>query len=435
MSSGAESTTGIAGSSPQRKSRAGKLLQSGIIFSAISFLTGLGNLAFQIVLGHNLHSPGQFSKANGVINAIIPLLGLVPSVAVMAVTHYIAHFNAIGDATRLQELLAGCRKFLFRLTVFGSILAIVAVKPLSSFFNLTSTTMLLLTIIYTLISLWTSLATALCQGLAWFNRLALIAFVAMLLRLVFGYVATLKWPYPEMSVLASVFSFLAYLILFHWKKDLSPPKQPVTSTKLWNHEFILYLVVTGAFIVGNYCFSLSDLLVMQKYFSDTASGDAYTAAERLAVSLPITVTPLLTVLFTNRSVEHSASALREQFKLLGVFAAGLIFGAVCLYFLRHFCLHLLGKDVPGAADMIQHLAVSMIFVGLLQAVGTWALASRWSKISLLFGALGLSYTAIIFTVGKTPDTLLHIMPLVTGSAFVILLLVWVVAMRRHKPVA
>jgi len=32
-------------------SRTGNLLRNGIIFSAISFVTGLGNLAFQGVLG------------------------------------------------------------------------------------------------------------------------------------------------------------------------------------------------------------------------------------------------------------------------------------------------------------------------------------------------------------------------------------------------
>ena len=85
--------------------------------------------------------------------------------------------------------------------------------------------------------------------------------------------------------------------------------------------------------------------------------------------------------------------------------------------------------------MISHLAVTMIFVGLLQAMGTWALASRWSKISLLYGALGLGYTTLILLLGKTPAALLQIMPVAAGVAFLILLTVWIGAMRRHKPVA
>jgi len=413
-------------------SRAGKLLQSGIIYSAINFLTGLGNLAFQSVLGNHLQSQGQYSHANSAINGFMPLLGLPPQVAIFAVTHYIAHFNAIGDTARLQGLLAGSRKFLFHLTLVGSFVAIIAIKPLSIFFHYSSSLMLV-TLICTLLGLWTTLATALCQGLAWFKRLALIGLLAMILRVTFGYFVTLKWPTPETAVMASSFAVLAYLVLLVWRKDLALPKNTV-ATSPWNREFVLYLVVSTAFVVGNYCFSLSDLLVMQRNFAGP-DPDAYTAAERFAISLPITVAPLLTVLFTNRSVEHTAAALGAQLKLICLYATGLIFGAVCLYLARHLCLKLIGKDTPEAAAMIGHLSLAMIFVGLLQAVGTWALASRWTRISLLYGALGIGYSALILLTGKTPDALLKTMPIATGAAFLILFVVWLTAMRRHKPVA
>jgi O-antigen/teichoic acid export membrane protein len=413
-------------------SRAGKLLQSGIIYSAINFLTGLGNMAFQAVMGRHLSTQGQYAEANSVINGFMPLLSLPPQLAIMAVTHYIAHFNAIGDTARLQGLLAGCRKFLFHLTIVGSILAVIAIKPLSDFFHY-KTSLMLVTLVCTLLGLWTALITALCQGLAWFKRLALIGFIGVLLRLGFGWLATLRWPTQEMTVLASTFALFAYLILWFWRKDLKVSKQTVAASP-WNHEFVLYLTLSAAFVVGNYCFSQGDLLVMQRYFVKTPSGDAYTAAERLAISLPITVAPLLTVLFTNRSVAHSADALREQLKLLGLFAGGLIFGAVCLYFARHLCLRILHKDSEEAAEMIQHLSVAMIFVGLLQAIGTWALASRWSRIALLYGGLGLGYWVLLLFMGTTSIALLQIMPVAAGVAFVILLTVWIIAMRRHKPV-
>lgn len=414
-------------------SGAKKLIQSGLIFSAINFLTGLGNLGFQIVMGHLLKSPGQYSHTNSAINAFMPLLGLPPHVAIMAVTHYVAHYHAIGDIPRLQGLLAGCRKFLLHLTIFGSILAIIVAKPLSIFFNYTPSLMIV-SLICAILGLWTSLATALCQGLSWFKRLAAIGFMVMVLRVSLSYIAATRWPYEESFVIASTLALFAYLILLYWKKDMALPKQTVAISP-WNHEFVLYLTVSAAFVVGNYCFSLSDLLVMQKYFSTTDSGDAYAAAERLAFSLPTTVAPLLTVLFTNRSVAHSADALRNQMKLIGLYAVGLIFGAVCLFALRHLCLRLLHKDSPEAAEMVEYLSMTMIFVGLLQAVGTWALASRWSKISLLYGALGIGYTALILVVGTTPDALLKTMPLAAGISFVVLFLVWFIAMRRHKPVA
>jgi len=232
-------------------------------------------------------------------------------------------------------------------------------------------------------------------------------------------------------VVAAIFSLTAYLILLFWRRDLAMPTQtPVTSP--WNREFIDFLIVSAALVVGNYCFSLSDLLVMQCNFP---RNDAYTAAERLGFALPSTVGPLLTVLFTNRSAARTTDAFRAQMKLIALYAAGLVFGAVCLCLLRHLCLKILHKDSPEAAEMIRPLAFTMVFVGLLQAMGTWALASRWRKIALLYGALGLAYTIWNLMVGKTSAALLATMPLAAGIAFVLLFAVWFITLRRHQPVA
>ena len=192
----------------------------------------------------------------------------------------------------------------------------------------------------------------------------------------------------ETAVLASAFIVLANLVLFFWKKDF-PPRQLKTASP-WNREFVQFFVVSAACIGGGYFFTQGDQLVAQRYFSPI-DRDAYAAAERLAVALPVTVGPLLTVLFTHRSGDHTGNALREQFKLLGLYALGLAGGAIALVLLKTFCLKLLGRDTPEAAAMINPLAITMVFVGLLQAFAIWALASRWLKITLLYGGLGLAY--------------------------------------------
>lgn len=408
--------------------RAGKLLQSGLIFSTISFLTGLGNFVFQGVMGRHLKASGDYGNANSALNGFMPLLGLLPSVAIFAVTHYIAHFNASGDSARLQGLLLGCRKFLFRLTIAGSALAVILVKPLSVFFHYNESLMLV-TLVCTLLGLWAALATALCQGLAWFKRLALIGFLVMTLRVLFGWFVTLKWPSAETAVLATGFSLLAYLVLLFWKKNLSLHGTPVSP---WNHEFTQYIVVSTAFVVGSYCFTQGDLLVMQHYFSG-GDRDAYATAERLAFALPSTVSPLLTVLFTSRSGERIGSAVREQFKLLGLYVIGLAVGVTGLLLLRGFCVKLiLGAPSPEATAMIGRLATTMAFASLLQALGTWSLASRWKKTSLFFGALGLAYWLTLLIIGKSPTDLLRVMPVVAGIAFGALFVVWFVAMRSGK---
>ena len=413
------------------RSRAGSLLQSGLIFSAINFVSGLGNLAFQGVMGRHLNGQGQYGNANSALGGFMPLLGLLPGVATFAVTHYIAHFQACGDHARLQGLLAGCRNFLFRFTVAGSLLALIAVKPLSDFFHFDQSLMLV-SLGCTLFGLWGSFAVALCQGLGWFKRLALIGLLTVALRFAFGWFVTLKWPSAETAVLATGFALLANLVLLCWRKDLTLHSAPVSP---WNREFVLYFVLSAACVGGSYCFFQGDLLVAKKFFSEQDL-DAYTAAGQLARALPMTVGPLLTVLFTSRSGQRAGSIVAEQLKLLVIYTAGLLCGAAGLFMLRGFCVKLIfGHPLPAAEAMIVQLAIAMVFVGLLQSLAYWALASRWTKISLLYGALGLGYWLVLLILGKTPGTLLPAMAVTSGIAFVILLASWLATMRRHRPAA
>ncbi|MGD0206030.1 MAG: hypothetical protein ABSC89_00250 [Verrucomicrobiota bacterium] len=403
-----------------------KLLQSGVIFTVISFVTSLGHLVFQAIMGRHLTGSGEFGNANSALGGLMTLLGLLPAVAIFAVTHYIAHFNACGDSARLQGLLLGCRRSLFRFTLAGSVLAVIVVKPLSDFFHY-SESLMLVTLGCTLLGLWAALATALCQGLAWFKRLALIGFLAMLLRVSFGWLITFKWPSAETAVLASAFALLANLVLLFWRKDLSLHGEPVPP---WNREFVQYFVVSAAFVVGNFCFFQGDLLVANKFFA-RGDLDAYTATGILARALPLAVAPLLMVLFTSRSGQRVGGIVSEQLKLIGLSGLALVLGAICLFALRKFCLEILGKYSPEAADMVGQFAVTMVFVGLLQSLAYWALASRWTKISLLYGGLGCAYWLTLLILGKSPANLLHVMPVTAGVAFGGLFVTWLVTMQRH----
>lgn len=406
--------------------RISALLQSGIIFAAISFATSLGNLAFQRVLGVNLKEPGDFGTVNSAINALIPLLGLLPAAASTAVAHYIAHFHHCGDEARLQGLLMGCRKFIFQLTVAGSLLTLIVIQPLSVFFNFPEGVMLA-TLLGALFTLWSSFVIALCSGLGWFKRLALIGFLVMLFKLVFGWVAIHAFPSAQNAVFATAFALLANLVLLFWWKEIKMEGQPVSP---WNREFVVFLVVSTAFTFGNYFFFQGDQLIAQKNFAGSEL-DAYSAAG-LARALPIAVAPLLAVLFTSRSGQRGGNVVREQMKLLGLAGFGLVCGAVCLILMRVICLKAIGRYTPEAAANIAPLAVTMVFVGLLQSLAFWALASRWLKTSLLFGALGLGYWLTLFYFGKTPAALLHAMPITAATAFVILFIAWCTGMRRHR---
>ena len=234
-------------------------------------------------MGRHLKTSGDYGDANSALGGLMTLLGLLPAVATFAVTHYIAHFNASGDNARLQGLLLGCRKFLFRLTIAGSVLAVIAVKPLSVFFHY-SESLMLVTLGCALLGLWAALATALCQGLAWFKRLALIGFLAMTLRILFGWFVTLKWPSAETAVLATGFSLLAYLVLLLWKKDLSLHGDASLAVE----PRIRPLLRRQRGVCGRLLlFHARRLAGVQQYFCQAENVDAYVAAGMLARRLPI----------------------------------------------------------------------------------------------------------------------------------------------------
>jgi len=405
----------------------GKLWRSGAILTVAGLVGGLGNYFFQVIIGRQLER-AEYGYVNSTLG-FIGLLGLPLLIATTSVTHYIARFRALGDEARLQGLLSGCRRFLFRLTIGGSVLAVVLVKPLSDFFHFPRPGLMLVALVCVLAGLWSSLATALCQGLAWFKRLAFIGLLGVGLRLLFGWSATMKYPVAEGAVLASAVALLANLVLIYWRKDLSWHGEVLSP---WNREFLQYLIVGAACVGGGYCFTQGDLLVAQRYFSGEQLG-SYTAAGVLARALPLVVAPLLVVLFTSRSGHHSGSAVGEQLRLLGIYAAGLVAGAVGLLLFRAFCVKLIfGRYTPEAADMVGRLALAMVFVGLLQALGMWALASRWLKVALLYGGLGLSYWVILLCLGKSPQLLLRLMPPAAITAFVILFTVWIAMMRNDN---
>lgn len=408
--------------------RSGGLLQSGIIFSIANFLGLLGQAGFTAIIGRQL-GRGEFGLVGTTIG-FIGLLGLPLLIAQTAVTHYVARFNFSGDDARLQGLLAGCRKFLFHLTLAGSLAAVILVKPLSIFFHFPRTTLMLVALTCVLASLWGSFITALCQGLAWFKRLAFIGVLAVALRILFCWLTTRIWHVAEFAVLASAVMLLANFTLVFWRKDF--PRRSDTVISPWTGEFIQFLVVSAACNFGTYCFMQSDLLAAQRYFSGSELGN-YTAAGYPARALAWSVAPLLTVLFTHRSGQSHSAALGEQLKLLGLYAVSLIGGAIAIFGLREILVRLIfGGPAPESAEMIGRFVVTMTFVGLLQAIGMWSLASRWIKISVLYGVLGLTYWLALLFFGKSPAHLLDLMPVAAGVSFAVVFCVWLIAMLLHK---
>lgn len=355
-------------------------------------------------------------------------LNLPIAIVSTSLIHYIAHFRGQNDEARLQGLLAGCQRFLFFATIAGSIVAVIVAEPVARFFGF-RTTLMLVGVVYILVNLWSGFAVALCQGMAWFKRIAIIALVAVGMKVAFAWVTTRQYPTAEMAVSATIFSLLANLSLLYWWKDIF--RHGAQRISPWNKEFVHFLLVTGAYVAGNYFFLQGDSMVAQKFFPPNDLGE-YLYANKWAVALPLTVAPLLLVMFTSRSGGNGEHASSDQRILLSLYTVGMICGAGSIIVLRSFLIRILAHhDNPHAASMLIPYTVTMTFVGLGQAIAMWSLASRWFRLAIVYGAFGLIYWITLLLLGHTPETLLRIMPIGTGATFFTLLAGWLLTFRSR----
>jgi O-antigen/teichoic acid export membrane protein len=405
-----------------------KLWRSGIIWSALSFVSGLGNLACSSIIGHHLAPyPGEFGYGNTALD-FVNFLGLPLQMLSMSVVHYIAHFRSKNDHARLQGLLAGCQKLLFWATVGASLVAVALSEPLARFFHIARTSLVMAVLICGMVGWWSNFGMALSQGMAWFKRIAVIGLVAVSIRMLFAWVVTKRFPTAEFALSATTVSLLANFSLFYWWKDIF--RHPVQGISPWNREFMQYLMVTGTTVAGTYFFASGDSLVSNKYFPKAAL-DSYQTAARFGRAIPATVLPLLIVTFTSRSGSKEAAAKSDQRILLSLYAAGLACGATVLILCRGLLVRvMLGRANDEAAHMIIPFSVTMVLIGLNQAVGMWSLADRNFKIAILYGTLGLTYWTTLLLVGKTPAALLSVMPIGAGISFCVLCVCWLADRSR-----
>jgi len=362
---------------------------------------------------------------NGTLK-LIDLLGLPLAIISYSLIHYIAHYRANDDTARLQGLICGYQKYLLQATIAGSVLAAILAAPLTWYFDFPRWTLMLAALVCVLTGMWAGYAAALCQGMSWFKRLAIINLIAVGMRVAFGWMMTKKFSVAEVAVSATTFSLLANLALFYWRKDIF--KHAVKQILPWDKEFRNFMLVAAGVIGGTFFFQ-ADQLIAQKYFTGEETG-TYAAASKLSQALPMVVGPLLTVLFTSRSGHKGGHALTDQTILLVLYAVGLVCGAAGILFFRETFIRLLLKtENPHISGMMIPYTIAMVFFGLSQAIGMWSLASRWFKLAILYGVLGLAYWLVLLAVGKTPDQLLHVMPYASMICFAILCIGWIMQLR------
>ncbi|HPA17671.1 MAG TPA: hypothetical protein PLU30_07970 [Verrucomicrobiae bacterium] len=403
-----------------------KLWQSGVILAAASFLAGLVNYAFQGVIGRQLPLD-EYGLVNGTLG-FVGMFGLPLAAIRQALIHHIAHFRASGDDARLRGLLLGSQRLLLRLTLLGCALALLLIQPLGSFFHLPRNSLVTVALAVVFANLWAEFGNAVCTGMAWFRSLAVIGLGGALIRLATGFAGTRIWIAAEPAVFAGALSLLAFAPLLIWRRQIAPPDcQPIRPS---GRELAAYTLACAAFVLGQYAFLQGDLLVAQRHIAGDDLG-RYTGAGQLGRALVYLASPLLMVLFQSRSAHRHRGALRDQVGLLLLYAAALAVGALGITCLRGPLAGLIfGRADTGAEQLVGRFTATMVAVGLLQAIGTWALASRWFKLTFLFGTLGAIYWLTLLFAGHDTASLLRTMLWLSGASAVLLSAAWLWSSRK-----
>jgi len=391
------------------------LWQSSAVLTLASVVGAGGNYLFQAIMGRLLPL-SEF----GHLNAALGLAGMVSigvAAASQAVTHYLARHQARDEQERIEELKAASSAFLFRLTIFCSVLAIVFIHPISMFFHVPRATVTVWVLATILVSLWSGLANAWCAGLGQFHFMAVLSIASVAVRIAVGAVGGGGWESAEAGVAASAFCGLTIVLAVLWR-DRALVRVRGRLTRLWEPEFLRFLFASLGVCVGNYVFLLSDVVVAQRWLSGSELG-AYTAAGlfgRAAVSLPL---PILTVFYTARSGQDRSD--KATLLQLAVYT-GLVIAGACAVMLGKglLCRLLLGRADAEVLFLMDRFALVMIPVGILQAVAFYVLAARRFGAALLYGGCGLLYGAVLTVWGHDAQALLRLIG--AGAAVTVLLL-------------
>jgi hypothetical protein len=409
-------------------------------------IIALLNFGSQIVLRRNL-VPGEFGTCNAALGALNVMI-----VPLLAFTHAVAHFGeAPGDAIARDET----RKAMIRSARLLATETLTWIWALCSSFLLFALLFLIgiprfseqfFAFLTLLMAIGGIMSWTLCQTQ---NRLRLwagLAVAAALARLVTGAALASQEPWAE-SGLAAL--FLAGFI------TLAPAMRARESDWLarWqacravlNRDFLLYTAAALSVLLGLSLFANADRIAAQHGFGiprDTNLGsvvdfdafDAYQTAALLSRALLWGTQPLLWIWFSDRvKLSRTTPATLTFFWIyLAAVAIGIVVLSIssqplCDLFCGHHlaALHNL-TTAQLAATFVPSLALAMLPLALLQALGIFSLASRRYPECFTLGGCSLAYALILFLFGRQPGTMIACM---FGTGVVSLMAVLFIGVAR-----
>ncbi len=398
-------------------------LESGMILTAVSFLSSIVHFVFQGVMARMLPTEefGYMSSTLGVI-----LLASVPlTAASQTIAHYLARLKAEGNEEKLRRFRIGSQRWLKRGTWGLAILALLVFIPVRDFLKFPRSSLALAALVCLPAQLWSVLGSAWCAGLGRFQLLGFLTLGGAILRLAGGAACAYFLSQAEAGIAGTLFGacVIGASLFIHYQKEEEEDRLVVSEKP--TREFLTFLAASISIGVANYLFLQSDQIVAQRHFNGIDLGN-YSAAGVLGRAVIWGSLPFLTVYFTQRSEIDSTN--RDSWRLKILYAGCLLSGVgVVMFFSEFLCQLLRGSVQMQTVQWMDDFSIAMLFVGILQAIGFFYLATRRFLECFVFGFMGLVYAATLTLYGDTPVRMLHLMQ---GTALVSIVVVAACSLLR-----
>jgi len=409
-----------------KKTVAGIWLTDSVILTAANLLAAVANYLFQAVMRRHL-SWSEFGYLNATIGLIM-FAGVPLTAASQTVTHHLALIGATGDAEKMQRLQAASLKFLRHLTWVLFAASLVLLYPVADFLRFPRMSLAWVALLWVPVNLWSTLGGAWCAGLSRFRLYASLLILAGVVRLVAGAIIVKLYPWAEAGIFACILSglVLAFVVAVNPHHGTAARLRQT----LFDRDLIIYGMAAFAVSFATFVFLQGDQIIAQRHFPGVELG-RYSGAGLLGRAIVWASLPVLIVYFTRRSGHDPAH--RSPSHLLWAYLALIGTGAVFLIVLKVPLLFLLlgTHDDPGLSAMTTQFALTMVPIGILQALGYHYLAARKIPECLVFGVCGLAYLVVIAVYGRTPSLMLGWMAEAAVASIVVLGLLALV--RRTAP--
>ena len=382
------------------REQAGESLPVWVAVAALSFIA-------QIIFRRDF-APGEF----GTLNTVLAVVGLM-TVPLLAVDRAFAWYLAQNHPADQSERIAALRASSLLVTetcgwVWGAI-SVLLLFVVLRLLDLPRFSLDLFTLVATLLALAGVVGGAVCRAR---NRLrfwgGLLA-ASALVRVLVGAGLASSEPWAESGLAAFLVAGFITLIPALSQSESAPGLRVKALRSALDRDFLRYLGATFSVLLAIFLFSSADRLIAQSWFGvvtnlnlglvDWPAFDAYQTAGLLGRALLWGTQPLLLLLLAQRSrlTRTTPASLTWFWIYLGALVAG-SFLLICFQgpLSRLFC----GADFTRTARFVPSFALAMVPLGVLQGIGVFVLASRRFVECHVFGGLGLTYTLLLYLVGR-----------------------------------